>query len=209
MKAIAFLSQKGGAGKTTLTLHCAVQAEALGRQVVIADTDPQASASSWACVRASSTPLVEKVDALSLQRRLDAARNDAIDYVLVDCAPHAGPEAVSICRAVDLVLIPVRPSALDLAAAVQTVQIVRRAGVRAAFVLSACPFRAPEIGEARMVLSKYADIPVSPVQITELRAFSRAISTGSSVLEFDPVGKAAAEVAALWGWIENGGLRNE
>lgn len=53
---------------------------------------------------------------------------------IVDTAPHAAPDATRIVRAVDLVAIPVRPTAFDIAAAGSAVDIVKAAGVRAVFV---------------------------------------------------------------------------
>ena len=47
MYTIAIISQKGGAGKTTLALHLAVASEQAGKSAAIIDLDPQASASRW------------------------------------------------------------------------------------------------------------------------------------------------------------------
>ena len=47
MSVISLVTQKGGCGKTTLTTCLAVVAQQTGRQVVILDTDPQATASQW------------------------------------------------------------------------------------------------------------------------------------------------------------------
>lgn len=194
---IAFLSQKGGAGKTTLSVHTAVAAQQAGEQVLLIDTDPQGSAAAWYMTRGGAPgPMLAKADAARIHAHTRTCTHAHTLYV-VDCAPHAGPDAVTIARNVDLVLIPVRPSAFDLAAARQTVDIVRKAGTRAAFVLSACPFRAPEIEEARAVLAEHG-FPVLPVAITERRAFQRAITTGQAVSEFEPLGKAAIEIAVLW-----------
>ena len=68
---------------------------------------------------------------------------------VIDAPPHAAPAASQIAKRADLVLIPVRPAAFDLAAVPAAVEIVRAAKVQGAFVLSACPFRAPEIGDTR------------------------------------------------------------
>ena len=56
MRSIAFLSQKGGSGKTTLAVHIAVAAQGAGERVVLIDTDPQSSALAWAQARKAEHP---------------------------------------------------------------------------------------------------------------------------------------------------------
>jgi chromosome partitioning protein len=114
MKTIAFLSQKGGSGKTTLAVHTAVAAQENGERVVVVDTDMQKSAATWS-----------------------EARHD-MTLCIIDTAPHAAAGAARVVVAADLVIIPCHPTAFDLAA----VEIVQAASARAVFVLSACPFRA-------------------------------------------------------------------
>ena len=200
MKTIAFMSQKGGSGKTTLAVHTAVAAQEAGQRVVIIDTDPQQSATVWAEARPSGEPVVATVAAADLGRVLEAARGDGMSLAIVDTAPHAAPDAARVARAADLVLIPCRPTAFDLAAAEAAVAIVKAANVPAAFVLSACPFRAPEIAETRAVLHQHG-LPIVPAEITDRRAFARAVATGQAVTEFESDGKAAGEIRALWQWI--------
>ncbi|HRC60386.1 MAG TPA: AAA family ATPase [Candidatus Propionivibrio aalborgensis] len=197
---MAFLSQKGGSGKTTLAVHIAVAAVESGEQVVLVDTDIQQSATVWSDARSESQPLVATASATELDRVLMAARHDAMTLCIIDTAPHATPDAVRIAQAVDLVVIPCRPTAFDIAAVGSAVDIVRAAAVPAVLVLSACPFRAPEIAETRILLAEHG-LPLAPVAITERRAFSRAIATGRAVTEFDPTGKAAEEIRALWHWL--------
>jgi chromosome partitioning protein len=193
MKTIAFLSQKGGSGKTTLAVHVAVAAQEDGERVVIVDTDLQKSAAVWSEARASQIPLVAPVATAQLDNVIEAARA-AMTLCIIDTAPHAAPDAARVARAADLVLIPCRPTAFDLAAAGSAVDILRAAEVPAVFILSACPLRAPEIVETRTVLTVRYGLPVAPVEITERRAFARAIATGRAVTEFDSHGKAAEEV---------------
>lgn len=200
MKILAFLSQKGGSGKTTLAVHTAVAAHEAGARVVVIDTDPQQSATVWGDARQAEAPVVATVRAAELGRVLEAAKGDGMTLAIVDTAPHAAPDAVKIAQAADLIVIPVRPTAFDLAAAENMVAIVKAAGIRAAFVLSACPFRAPEIGETRGVLADYG-LPVAPVEITDRRAFARAVASGRAVTEFESDGKAAGEIRDLWTWL--------
>jgi chromosome partitioning protein len=201
MNVVAFLSQKGGSGKTTLVVHSAVAAHEVGRRVVILDTDPQKSASTWSEARQGAEPIVATASSLEMARVLEAARTERMDLVIVDTAPHAAPEAATIARLANLIMIPCRPTAFDLAAADNAAAIVKAVGVPAAFVLSACPFRAPEIAEAREALAAYG-LPVVPGEITDRRAFSRAVATGRAVTEFESDGRAADEIRALWRWIE-------
>ena len=202
MKKIAFLAQKGGSGKTTLAVHTAVAATEAGESVVVIDTDPQKSATVWGDARSQEVPIVATAAASELGRVLEAADQERMTLAIVDTAPHAAPDATRIVRAVDLVAIPVRPTAFDIAAAGSAVDIVKAAGVRAVFVLSACPFRSPEIAETRTVLAEYG-LPIAPVEIIDRRAFARAVATGRAVTEFESDGKAAEEIRALWAWIKD------
>lgn len=201
MKSIAFLSQKGGSGKTTLAVHTAVAAQESGERVVLIDTDPQKSATVWSEARQSATPIVATVAASDLEKVLQAAHQDKISLAIVDTAPHTAPDAARIAKAVDLIVIPCRPTAFDLAAVGNAVEIVRAAKKNAVLVLSACPFRSPEIAETRQVFSEYG-LPVCPYDITDRRAFSRAVATGRAVTEFEEKGKAALEIRALWTWLK-------
>lgn len=202
MNVIAFLSQKGGSGKTTLSVHTAVAAEASGERVCIIDADPQESATAWAITRKARTPLVATAQAGELDVALSAAKEEGMTLTVIDAPPHAAPAASQIAKRAKLVLIPVRPSAFDLAAVPAAVEIVRATKVQGAFVLSACPFRAPEIGETHAALEPYG-LTIVPGEITDRRAFARAVTTGSAVTEFESDGKAAEEIRALWGWIRD------
>ncbi len=196
MKTVAVMSQKGGAGKTTLSVHLAVAANRAGHKVAVLDTDPQQSACVWAKARESEDPIVSPVSAMKLGPELDRARSEDFDLVIIDTAPNAGPDAVDVAKLVDLVLIPVRPSVFDLSAAKRTIEIVRAASVDSLLVLSACPHRAPEIPMAREALGM-TGLPVADVAIGDRRPFARAIQTGRAVIEFEPDGKAAEEINAL------------
>lgn len=201
MKTIAFLSQKGGSGKTTLAVHTAVAATEDGQRVVIVDTDIQHSATTWSEARAAAAPVVATAPAANLAEVVAAARGDAMTLCIIDTAPHAAPDAARVARLADLIVIPVRPTAFDIAAAGSAVDIVQAAGTRAVFVLSACPFRSPEIAETRAVLAGYG-LPVAPAEITDRRAFARAVASGRAVTEFESSGKAAEEIRALWLWLK-------
>ena len=108
----------------------------------------------WGDTRSQDSPIVATAAAADLGR-VSTRRQKKITLAIIDTAPHAAPDATRIVRAVDLVAIPCRLTAFDIAAAGSAVDIVKAAGVRAVFVLSACPFRSPEIAETRAVLAEY------------------------------------------------------
>lgn len=203
MKKIAFLSQKGGSGKTTLAVHIAVAAQEAGENVVLIDTDPQKSATVWGEARAQETPVVATAAVTELNQVLQLAEAEAMSVAVIDTAPHAAPDAATIASMADLVVIPCRPAAFDIAAAASAVDIVRAAGVPAVFVLSACPYRAPETKETRVALGDYG-LPVAPVAIIDRRSYSRAITCGSGASEYERKGKAAEEINKLWKWLVKG-----
>ena len=56
MQVIAIVNQKGGVGKTTLAIHLATAFTAAGRNTLLLDIDPQASAAEWKDARAAEKP---------------------------------------------------------------------------------------------------------------------------------------------------------
>lgn len=199
MKIIAFLSQKGGAGKTTLAIHLAVAAELSGRTAVIIDLDPQSSATSWKDSRSSDTPIVISAQASRLTAVLEVAEKGGADFCIIDTAPHSESASLSAARAADLILIPCRPAILDLRAIGSTIDLSRLAGKPASVVLNSVPPRGNLAEEAVSAVVGY-DAQVSPVQVVQRAAFMHALTIGQTAQEYEPGGKAADEVTQLYKW---------
>ena len=197
---MAFLSQKGGAGKTTLACAMAVAGERAGLASVVVDLDPQASAARWSDLREAETPVVTSAQAARLDPVLAAARDAGARLVVIDTAPHSERAALAAARAAHLVLIPCRPGILDLRAIAASVDICHLAGARAAAVLTAVPSRGPIGDEASEVIAGYG-LEVAPVRIGSRMAFVHSLTTGEGVLEYEPTGRAAQEITALYTWI--------
>ena len=201
MHTIAVISQKGGAGKTTLALHLAAAAHAAGQEALILDTDPQATASTWATWRKEAEPDV--VDCASpplLARKLDQAKALGAELVVIDTPPHADGMAVAACRLADLVLIPCRPRSLDLAAIQLTADLVRAGGKAGFVVFTAGPVRAPKLYAEAEELVREFGLDVAPARLCDRAAYHHATAAGRVAPELEPNGKAAAEVLALWNW---------
>lgn len=197
MKTIAIISQKGGAGKTTLALNLAVAATRSGQQCAVIDIDPQASAKCWHDLREDDAPVVVSAQAARLPEILEAARENGAALVIIDTAPHSESAALAAARAADLVLVPCRPSLLDLKAITTTIDLAALAKTPALAVLNTVPARGGLRREAEEVLKGYgADL--APVTLGHRIAFIHALTDGKSVLEYEAYGKAAEEVSELF-----------
>ena len=200
MKTIAIISQKGGAGKTTIAIHLAVAAEQRGMNTAIFDLDPQASAASWSDKRNNPSPAVVSAQAARLPSLLEQAATQSADLVIIDSAPNADAASLAAARAADLILIPCRPSAFDLNAIGTTLNLAAVAGKRAYVLLNAVPPQGKVGEEARNALGAGGVAVAGPV-LHQLVAFSHAVNDGRSAQEFDPKSKAAAEIEALFAWV--------
>ena len=202
MKTIAVVSQKGGAGKTTVALHVAVAADHAGMSVALIDMDPQATAETWALWRKNEEhPAVVSAKAPTLSRTLDKATQLGAGLVVIDTPPLAQAEAAEAVRAADLILIPCRPAAFDLHAVRMTARLAQTAQKPAFVMFNAGPPNAPNIYAQASELVQQIGLAVAPVRLSDRAAFKAATNTGQAAQEIEPKSKAAAETAALWLWL--------
>ena len=141
MKIVAIISQKGGAGKTTLAVHLATAAALAGHTSAIIDLDPQATAASWGDRRTLGAPEVISGQAARLPALITSARQNGADFLVLDTAPNADQVVSLAARAADLVLIPCRAAAFDLEAIETTLMLAKAATKPAFVVLNAVPPR--------------------------------------------------------------------
>lgn len=202
MITVAIVSQKGGAGKTTLAIHLAAAAAAASQVTLILDTDPQATASRWGQWRGGAEP--EVIDCASpplLPKKLADAAGLGAGFAVIDTPPHADSMAAAACRAADLILIPCRPRAFDLDAIQTTADLVKASGKPAFVVFTAGPQRAATLYREAAELVASFGLAVAPVILSERAAYHHSTGQGKTAGELDPNGKAAEEVAVLWAWL--------
>jgi chromosome partitioning protein len=199
---VAIVSQKGGSGKTTLVLHLATCAAYSGTVACVIDTDPQATAAAWSDWRgADYQPEVMTSPPARLGKTIEKAYAGGTQLVFIDTPPHADAAAREAVKAADLVLIPTRLRAFDLHALEATAELVGYAGKPAFVLFNAVPARATtSVAHAAEVAEKLG-LEVCPIRFGDRAAFHRASSAGEVASEFEPDGKAAAEVRALWQWV--------
>jgi chromosome partitioning protein len=200
MKIVAIISQKGGAGKTTLAVHLATAATMAGHATAIIDLDPQGTAASWGDKRMAEGPEVISGHAIRLAGLIDAARANGADFLVLDTAPNADQTASLAARAADVVLIPCRAAAFDLQAIETTLLLTKAASKPAYVVLNAVPPRSGIGDEAAAGLAGQG-AQVAPHQLVQRAAFAHGVIDGRTAQEFEPGGKAAAEIQALYKWV--------
>lgn len=202
MRTIAIISQKGGAGKTTLAVHVATAAATEQHVTLLIDTDPQATASRWGEWRNGADPEVIDCGAPSLLAgKLAKARDLGAELAIIDTPPHADAMARQAAKLADLILVPCRPKAFDLAAIETTAELIKSSGKPAFVVMMAGPPRAPLIyREAAELIEGTFGLPIAPVRLPERAAFHHSTGGGQTAGQFAPGGKAALEISELWSW---------
>lgn len=196
LSTIVLAATKGGVGKTTLACTLAVKASSEGARVALLDTDPQASLARWHELRGfPPNPKILDVDASS--EALGLVRSEGWDYLIVDTPPALLDRIDAAVYIADFVLIPVRPSALDLEAVRDVVTVCREAHKPFAFLIN----QVPPQGFARIVVGarKYLeeDGPVLHTQISFRKAYVSAMTVGKSGPEMKDAA-AVSEIDALW-----------
>ncbi|MCK9920291.1 ParA family protein [Microbacteriaceae bacterium K1510] len=201
MMSVGVTNYKGGTGKSTTGVHLAVAAACRGYRTILVDTDAQGSAIQWARRRT--------VDNLDLRvivtdaERLSACiadYADRTDFCVVDTPGHDWKALSCAAVAVDLSLIVTRPAQFDAETALKVRDAFREFKLAHAFLISQA---APRISRksATWVDAYAAQGQVVSTRLTYLTAFQDAIALGLGVKEFEPYGRAAAEVDATLDWV--------
>jgi chromosome partitioning protein len=202
MRVLAFSSQKGGSGKTTLSGHIAVQAELAGDgPVVLIDIDPQGSLADWWNERQSPQPAFAQTSVGRLASDLEDLRQRGFKLAVIDTPPAITVAIQSVISVAELIVIPTRPSPHDLRAAGATVDLVERAGKPLVFVVNAATPRAKITYEAAIALSQHGT--VAPVTLHHRTDYAASMIDGRTVMEVDPKGKSADEIRELWSYLSD------
>lgn len=201
MHVIAMAAQKGGAGKTTIACHLAVEAERRGfGKVALIDMDPQGSLTMWWKARAGDSPVVAMVRIETLRADLKKLKGQGFALAVIDTPPALTNNIVKVVEQADLVLIPSRPSPMDLRAIGATVDLVDALKKPMVFVVNGATPRTKIAAQAAVALSQHGT--VSPVQMHHRIDFAYCLTNGETVQELDEKGPSAKEIAKLWDYVQ-------
>ncbi len=198
MHAIAFVTQKGGAGKSTLAACLGVAAQEAGERVFLIDMDPQGSLLGWGQSRGAETPTVDTITPAKLEAALATLARNGYTLAIIDTAGADTAAAAAAMRAANLCLIPARPTAFDIRATEKTRDAIKTLGREYAFILNQCPPgpRSSRANDGARALELMGDL-VAPMIASRVDYQAAAVS-GQGVTELNPQGKAAEEMRALW-----------
>jgi chromosome partitioning protein len=205
MRTIAAIALKGGSGKTTLATHLALAAHLRGLKTLVVDVDPQRSATEVLRARKGSGPQCFGISGADLFAAQVGAVGAGVELMVIDTAAGAIEDVGQAIVLADLSLLVVRPTLLDIAATVRTLDIVRRLRKAAVVVVSQAPvardgIEPPVVKRALRALD-HMRLPVSPVLMRSRAIYQTALETGRSAEEGADA-TAAREIADLWGFIE-------
>jgi chromosome partitioning protein len=199
MQTISILGQKGGTGKTTTALALAVAASQAGRTVAVIDLDPQTTATNWADRRKADDGLtVVSCQVSRLRFVLNAAKNEGADIAVIDTPAKSSEAGIEAARSANMVFVPVRPQIYDLETLPSIRDILRLAGEPSSFVvINSAPIQGKRHLEAQEV-AKSLGFAVCPIVLYLRAAYGDAPTTGQTVTEYEPGGKAALEIEQLY-----------
>jgi chromosome partitioning protein len=200
-KIIAILNQKGGVGKTTLSIHIAAALALHNKRVLLIDADPQSSALDWSA-RREEKPLftVVGLPKKSLHKEIpDLSRG--FNFVVIDGPPRVHDVARSAIHASELVIIPVQPSPYDVWAAKEIIDLLQEAShfneSRKMVFLVNRKIANTAIG--RDVKDALLEYPIKTMnaEVCQRVIFAESAAAGRTVQELAPESQASQEIEAV------------
>mgnify|MGYP002762505947 CR=1 FL=1 len=197
---IGVVNAKGGSGKTTLATNVARAIQLDGNDVALVDTDPQKTAATWGQNQPDGYSLpVRHVESAgqtkSLQKCIESLIGDANIGVIDGSAKIAEGTGAAVAAS-DVVLIPIQPTPADTWGARSVVEVIKKTGTTAAFVISRQIVGTNLAKEVAGGLEGYG-LPVFESRTSQRVAYAEAMFEGKTVLDVSGAGKAEAEIQGI------------
>ncbi|MBD1929947.1 AAA family ATPase [Trichocoleus sp. FACHB-90] len=201
-KIIAVVNQKGGSGKTTISMQLAGSLARRENKILVVDADPQGTATRWAASAEDEAPFPASVVGLSaanakVHREVKKFIDD-YDCIIIDCPPAAdSPVPQSALLIADLALVPLIPSPLDMWAAVGIRQVIVNVSIineslQARLVMNQCQPNTTLAQESLEVLPEFG-IELAKSYLGHRQVYRQSAVFGQTVHNFGSKASAAIE----------------
>lgn len=210
MVVVSILARKGGTGKSTAVRCLAVEALKSGKRVVIIDADPQPTCHRWWQRRSAAgipVPLVVVPSPAGIASQVEEFRKQSVDIILVDTPPTATPAVNAALDVSDAALVITRPNPEDLESVQESLRVAAAQKRKTGVILWQAPpdKRVRAVALAREALEAMS-AAVCPTAISASIAYPYAYAEGLTPQEREPDGRARAELAEVWAWLQREGI---
>lgn len=198
-------AEKGGVGKSTQATNLAVHLAIVGIDVVLLDTDSQATCARFV-ERRNEAGILPAINCIQRTGDVSAALRDLANryqVVIVDAGGRDSKELRTAMSVANLLLTPIRASQADLETLPKVNELVGLArgfnpALEAYAVLSMAPSnpRTGEVEEARELLAEFDQLQLAENVIRDRKVYRDALLAGKGVVEMDN-GQAKAEIQLL------------
>lgn len=197
---LAFLNQKGGVGKSTLSTNAAYYFHRHGAKVLLIDADPQGTTTTWAALRDELPFPVMQLTRKNMAKEILAHASN-YDHLVIDGPPRAEMLSRAVIIASDLVVLPIEASGASDWASKTTIQQVVEAQqfketLKSVFLVSRI---IPNTVISRSIRDHVAEhgIPLLTGTIANRVPFAEALTMGRSIFEWAPNSRAANEFSTV------------
>lgn len=196
MRLITIAAPKGGSGKTTITAALAARASNDSKRIAIIDLNSdQASLTQWWYARGEPKNPRLFADVENIKDDTELLRLDGWDYVFIDTPPGSMDLIEATIMIADAVVIPVRPSILDVSSIDAVVEMCLSRHKPFSFVLSAVDSRFKKLKTAAIAALR-SDGPIFRTHVTYKAHYINAMTVGKTGPETDK--NLAKEIDGLW-----------
>lgn len=194
---------KGGVGKSSVCCNLAAALVQQGKDTLLVDADQQSTTSRFVRTREafnSQHPIINCAQRYGPINRTLTDFDNRYEFVLVDVAGYMGSDEMnSALHVADILIMPFRPSQLDLDELPSMVKAIKKAQwindkLRSYVLLSMAPtnIKVNDIAGARESLLEYPEVTLLNSIISDRKIYRTSMGEGLGAVEMD--GKSDSEV---------------
>jgi chromosome partitioning protein len=200
---IGVIGQKGGGGKTTVSINIAVRAAERDKAVVIIDVDQQANSSRGRDRRKSENVAVVATHPSRIKQTIETAQQHGAEFVVIDSPGHNDSAVIETVRASDIILLPVEAQMFHFDTLPAMCDLIRLGGGKPTWVVinKLHPAALVQAEKIKKLLIDTYSIPVCPVHLSQYAVYATSSDVGLTALEQEPESKAAEEIRNLYKFI--------